>query len=115
MGNKINLKTDDGWESNFLPDTDNILLLTPGKNRYTFDLTLGRCRRAKFENPPFYLHFLADTSSVKFVYTIKRELLNQVTAISFHSSKLIALKIPKLKFNCVSHQRDHLTLLYFAI
>ena len=24
-GNKINLKTDDGWEANFLPGTDNTL------------------------------------------------------------------------------------------
>ena len=31
VGNKIKLKTDDGWESDFLPGTDNSLLLSPCK------------------------------------------------------------------------------------
>ena len=31
-------------------------------------LNLGRYRGSKFQNPPFYLYFLADTSSAKFVY-----------------------------------------------
>ena len=41
------------------------------KKKYTIDLTLGRYGGLKFQNWPFYIHFLADTSSVKFVYRKK--------------------------------------------
>ena len=63
------MKTDDGWELKFLPGTNNTLYLNPCKNQCTFDLSLGRYRdRVKVSklNPVFYLHFLADRSSVKF-------------------------------------------------
>ena len=53
----------------FLPDTDNTLYLSPCKNNYTFDLNSGRYRGSKIQKRPLYLHFLADTSLVKFVYT----------------------------------------------
>ena len=32
-------------------------------------LNVERYRGSKFQNPPVYLHFLADIPSVKFVYT----------------------------------------------
>ena len=64
MGNKINLKTGDGWESNFLSGIDNTLQLSPCKNKYISDLSSGRYRGSKFQNLPFYLHFLTDTTSV---------------------------------------------------
>ena len=49
----------------FLPSTDNnTLLLSPFKNKYTFDLNSGG---SKFQNPPFFTIFLAK-SSLKFVY-----------------------------------------------
>ena len=70
VGHKISSKMDGGWESNFLPSIDNALSLSPCQNKYTSDLNLGRYRGSKFQNLPFYLHFLADTSSVKFVYTL---------------------------------------------
>ena len=66
LGIKIYLKTDDCWDLNFLPGTDNALKLNPSKNRYTVDLNLEKYTGSNFQNPPFY--FLADTSSVKFVY-----------------------------------------------
>ena len=37
------------------------------QNKYTFDFNLGRYRGSKFQNPSFYLHYLADTWSVKLV------------------------------------------------
>ena len=70
MGNKINFKTDDGWESKCSPGTDNTLYLSPCKNNYTFYLNSGRHKWSKFQNPPCYLHFLADTSSLKFISTV---------------------------------------------
>ena len=66
VGNKINLRMDDGWELNFVPGTDNTLLLRPCKNKNTYDLNLGQTE-SNFQNPPFYLHFLANTSSVKLI------------------------------------------------
>ena len=66
VDNKTNLKTDDSWESNFYQ------VLSPCKNKYTFDLNLVRYRgqRSKLQNPPFCLHLLADMSSVEFVYIL---------------------------------------------
>ena len=87
MGNKINLKSDDGWKSNYFSGTDNTLQLSPCKNKYKFDLNLGRYRGSKFQNPPFYLHFLADTSPVKFVYTYQKYLGNEI--ILKHSVKAL--------------------------
>ena len=37
---------------------------------YTFELNLLRCRGSKFRNPSFYLHFLANTSSVVMKYVV---------------------------------------------
>ena len=36
----------------------------------TLDLNLGRYRGSNFQNPPFFLHFLTDTSFVKFFYIL---------------------------------------------
>ena len=74
MGDKVSLEIDDCWESSFLPGTDNTLELSPCKNKYTFDLNLGRYRESKFQNQPFYLHF--DTAAVKFFYNQVISLLN---------------------------------------
>ena len=58
----------------FSSGIDNTLKLSPSKNKCTFDLNLRRYRASKFQNPQLHLNytnytFLADTSSVKFVYT----------------------------------------------
>ena len=39
-GNSIKRLMDDGCESNFLPGTENALLLSPCNNKYTFDLNI---------------------------------------------------------------------------
>ena len=82
MGNKINLKIDDGRASNFLPGIDNTLKLSLFKNKYRFDLNLGRYKGSKSQNPPFYPHFLPDTTSVKFVFSIR---LNCVSFTSINN------------------------------
>ena len=63
MGNKIKLEMDDGWESNYQVQTIPLSL----QKKYTFDLNLGKYRGPNFKIPPFYLHFLTATSSVKSV------------------------------------------------
>ena len=38
-------------------------VISPCKNKYSFDLNLERYRGSEFQNQLFYLHFLTDTSS----------------------------------------------------
>ena len=62
MGNKINLKTDGGWESNSNTRYGQYPVTKSFQDKYTFDLNLRRYRGSKFRNPPFCVQFLADTS-----------------------------------------------------
>ena len=51
--------------------TDNTLSVQLTKHKYTTDLNLGRYRKSKYQNARIYLHFLANMSSVKFIYSSK--------------------------------------------
>ena len=55
--------------------------LVLAKIEYTFDLDLGRYRRSKFQNSPFYLYVLADVSSAKFVYSCIYKLVTKIRCV----------------------------------
>ena len=89
MGKKNQFERDDSWESNFLPGKDNILELSPYKNKYIFELNLGGYRESKFQNPPFYQHFLADMT----ICEIRLYLTSRFTEVTYKIINIVEITI----------------------
>ena len=75
MGNKINLKRIIVENLIFLPNTDNALLKSQCKSKYTFELNFRRHRGSNLNIRHFTHNFLFDMSSLKFVCMVMLNLV----------------------------------------